>query len=168
MAFDVVEPLYEPSIDYRFGRSTWSWLLWQDGSINYEDQKTYIDLSAELGYELVLIDNWWISRIGREKVEELARYAASKNVGISLWYNSNGYWSDAPQHPKNRMNTSVAVKEMAAKKYRCERNQGRLFRWRQTGDHEVVRRYPGRCQRPWPGGNLPWLHVAEGVGTNVP
>lgn len=114
VAFDVVEPLYEPSIDYRFGRSTWSWLLWQDGSINYEDQKTYIDLSAELGYELVLIDNWWISRIGREKVEELARYAASKNVGISLWYNSNGYWSDAPQHPKNRMNTSVArKKEMA-------------------------------------------------------
>ncbi len=114
VAFDVVEPLYEPSIDYEFGRSTWSWILWQDGSINYEDQKTYIDLSAEMGYELVLIDNWWISRIGREKIEELAEYAASKNVGICLWYNSNGYWSDAPQDPKNKMNTSVARKrEMA-------------------------------------------------------
>lgn len=114
VAFDVVEPLYEPSIDYEFGRSTWSWILWQDGSINYEDQKTYIDLSAEMGYELVLIDNWWISRIGREKIEELAKYAASKNVGICLWYNSNGYWSDAPQDPKNKMNTSVARKrEMA-------------------------------------------------------
>lgn len=114
IAHDVVEPLYEPSEEYEFGRSTWSWLLWQDGSINHDDQKRYIDLSAELGYELVLIDNWWDSRIGREKVEELASYAAAKNVGICLWYNSNGFWSDAPQGPKNRMNTSVArKKEMA-------------------------------------------------------
>ncbi|MBF6597867.1 MAG: glycoside hydrolase family 97 catalytic domain-containing protein [Fermentimonas sp.] len=114
IAFDVVESLYEPSRDYEFGRSTWSWLLWQDGSINFEDQKTYIDLSSELGYELALIDNWWDTRIGREKVEELARYADSKDVGISLWYNSNGFWSDAPQGPKNRMNTSVARKEEMA------------------------------------------------------
>lgn len=114
IAFDVLEPLYEPSRDYSFGRSTWSWLLWQDGSINYEDQKKYIDLSAAMGYELVLIDNWWDTRIGREKMEELAQYAATKGVGISLWYNSNGFWSDAPQGPKNRMNTSVArKKEMA-------------------------------------------------------
>lgn len=114
IAFDLPELLYAPSIEYRFGRSTWSWLLWQDGSINYEDQKKFIDLSAGLGYELVLIDNWWDSRIGRDKMEELARYAASKNVGICLWYNSNGFWSDAPQGPKNRMNTSVArKKEMA-------------------------------------------------------
>lgn len=114
IAFDLVEPLYKPSKEYQFGRSTWSWLLWQDGSINYDDQKRFIDLSAELGYELVLIDNWWDSRIGREKVEELAQYAASRGVGISLWYNSNGYWSDAPQGPKNRMNTAVArKKEMA-------------------------------------------------------
>ena len=114
IAFDVVEPLYEPSRDYEFGRSTWSWLLWQDGSINFEDQKTYIDLSSEMGYELALIDNWWDTRIGREKVEELASYAALKGVGISLWYNSNGFWSDAPQGPKNRMNTSVARKEEMA------------------------------------------------------
>lgn len=111
---DVVKPLYEPSKEYSFGRSTWSWIMWQDGSINYEDQKAYIDLSAALGYEFVLTDNWWDTRIGRDKIAELAKYAASKNVGICLWYNSNGYWSDAPQGPKNCMNTSVArKKEMA-------------------------------------------------------
>lgn len=88
--------------------------MWQDGSINYEDQKTFIDLSSEMGYELVLIDNWWDSRIGRDKIEELTRYADSKNLGIALWYNSNGYWNDAPQGPTNRMNRSVArKKEMA-------------------------------------------------------
>ena len=84
IATDLVEPLYQPSQEYRFGRSTWSWLLWQDESINFDDQKTYIELSAEMGYEMVLIDNWWDTRIGREKIEELARYADSKNVGICL------------------------------------------------------------------------------------
>lgn len=112
--FDVVEPLYKPSKEYQFGRSTWSWLEWQDGSINYDDQKTFVDLSAELGYEFVLVDNWWDTKIGREKIEELVKYAAGKNVGICLWYNSNGYWSDAPQGPKQCMNTSIArKKEMA-------------------------------------------------------
>lgn len=114
IAFDLVEPQYQPSMKYNFGRSTWSWLLWQDESINEVDQKAFIDLSAEMGYELVLIDNWWDSRIGKKKMEALAQYAASKNVGISLWYNSNGYWSDAPQGPKNQMNNAVArKKEMA-------------------------------------------------------
>lgn len=112
--FDVVKPLYEPSKEYSFGRSTWSWLEWQDESINYEDQKTFVDLSAALGYEFVLVDNWWDTRIGHDKIKDLVAYAQSKNVGICLWYNSNGYWNDAPQGPKNKMNTSFErKKEMA-------------------------------------------------------
>ena len=39
--WDVVEPRYEASCDYKMGRGTWSWILWQDGSINYEDQVKY-------------------------------------------------------------------------------------------------------------------------------
>ncbi|WP_454492443.1 glycoside hydrolase family 97 catalytic domain-containing protein [Arcticibacter tournemirensis] len=114
ISFDVVEPLYKPSKSYSYGRSTWSWLLWQDGSINFDDQKKYIDLSAALGYEFVLVDNWWDTRIGREKIEQLAAYAKDKGVGLLLWYNSNGFWSDAPQGPKNKMNTAIARKpEMA-------------------------------------------------------
>ncbi|WP_432709307.1 glycoside hydrolase family 97 catalytic domain-containing protein, partial [Pedobacter sp.] len=109
--FDVVEPLYEASKAYTFGRSTWSWLLWQDGSINFDDQKKFVDLSASMGYEFVLVDNWWDTRIGREKIEELVAYSKNKGVGICLWYNSNGYWSDAPQGPKNKMNTAVARKK---------------------------------------------------------
>jgi hypothetical protein len=112
--FDVVKPLYTPSIDYKFGRSTWSWLLWQDNSINYADQKTFIDLSATLGFELVLIDGLWDNGIGYDKIPELVAYARSKNVGVCLWYNSNGFWNDAPQGPRQKMNTSVArKKEMA-------------------------------------------------------
>jgi hypothetical protein len=112
--FDVVEPLYEASKTYTFGRSTWSWLEWQDGSINFEDQKKFVDLSATMGYEFVLVDNWWDTRIGRDKIEQLVAYSKDKGVGVCLWYNSNGYWNDAPQGPKNKMNTSVArKKEMA-------------------------------------------------------
>lgn len=112
--FDVVEPQYKASKEYLFGRSTWSWLEWQDGSINFADQKKFIDLSSSMGYEFVLVDNWWDTRIGRDKIEELVTYGKEKGVGLCLWYNSNGFWSDAPQTPKNRMNTSVArKKEMA-------------------------------------------------------
>lgn len=76
--WDVVEPLYETVHDYRFGRGTWSWILWQDGSINYEDQVRYIDLAAAMGYEYVLIDNWWDRTIGREKMKSLADYAIGR------------------------------------------------------------------------------------------
>ncbi len=108
--FDVTEPLYEPSIRYKPGRSTWSWIMWQDNSINYDDQVKCIDLAAAMGYEYVLIDGLWDKQIGYEKMPALIRYAQSKKVDVFLWYNSNGYWSDAPQGPKQRMNTSVARK----------------------------------------------------------
>ena len=106
VAFDLVKQQYAPSIDYKFGRSTWSWLMWQDNSIRYEDQIAYIDLAAQMGFEFCLIDGLWDKQIGKAKVEELIRYAQSKHVDIYLWYNSNGYWNDAPQGPKNQMNTS--------------------------------------------------------------
>ena len=105
--FDVVEPLYEPSQEYKFGRSTWSWIVWQDPSINYEDQIKFIDLASQMGYEFTLIDGGWETNIGRERMEELFGYAKSKNVGVFVWYNSNGYWNDAPQCAKQCMSNSV-------------------------------------------------------------
>ncbi|SFW11085.1 Glycosyl-hydrolase 97 C-terminal, oligomerisation [Prevotellaceae bacterium HUN156] len=112
--YDVVEPLYEPTKDYQPGRYTWSWLLWGDESVNYDDQVKMIDLSAAMGYEYVLVDNWWDKQIGRDRIVELNRYANSKGVKLLLWYNSNGYANDAPQTPKHCMNTSLARnREMA-------------------------------------------------------
>jgi hypothetical protein len=71
--FDVVDPLYEPSQEYKYGRGTWSWILWQDESINYEDQIKYIDLAAALNFEYILIDNWWDTRIGRNKIVDIIK-----------------------------------------------------------------------------------------------
>ena len=111
---DVVEQKYAPSIDYRPGRYTWSWLIWQDTSINYADQVKFIDLASAMGYEYVLVDNWWDTQIGRDKIVELSKYAQGKGVSLMPWYNSNGAWSDAPQTPKQCMNTTLARrKEMA-------------------------------------------------------
>ena len=111
---DVVEQKYAPSIDYRPGRYTWSWLIWQDTSINFADQVKFIDLASAMGYEYVLVDNWWDTQIGRDKIVELSKYAQGKGVSLMLWYNSNGAWSDAPQTPKQCMNTTLARrKEMA-------------------------------------------------------
>ena len=112
--YQLVEPKYAPTTEYKPGRYTWSWLVWQDESINYDDQVQFIDLAATMGYEYCLVDNWWDQRIGRDRIEELSKYAQSKGVSLMLWYNSNGYENDAPQTPRDCMSTAIARdKEMA-------------------------------------------------------
>mgnify|MGYP000085475840 FL=1 len=112
--FDVVEPLYEASQEYKYGSGSWSWIIKMDGATTFDVQKEYIDFSAAMGFETVLVDALWDTQIGREKIEELAKYAASKDVALYLWYNSNGYWNDAPQGPRGIMdNTIIRRKEMA-------------------------------------------------------
>ncbi len=109
--WDVVKPRFETKHDYKFGRATWSWIVWQDASINYDDQVRYIDLSSAMGYEYILIDAGWDVNIGRERMEQLAKYARSKNVDLFLWYSSSGYWNDIEQSPTNRMDNPIARKE---------------------------------------------------------
>lgn len=109
--FDVVDPLYEASKEYKFGRGTWSWIMWQDNSINYDDQVAYINLASAMGYEYVLIDANWDKNIGYERMAELIKYAESKGVGVFLWYNSNGRWNDTTGGPVNTMCNTIARKK---------------------------------------------------------
>lgn len=109
--WDVVESLYETQHNYNMGRGTWSWILWQDDSINYEDQVKYVDLAAAMGYEYVLIDNWWDKNIGHDRMAQLIRYARSKGVEVFLWYSSSGYWNDIEQSPVNRMDNAIIRKQ---------------------------------------------------------
>lgn len=114
VAFDVVEPLYKASTKYEYTKGSWSWILKMDGGTVFNVQKEYIDFSAAMGYNTILVDALWDTQIGREKIEELANYGASKNVSLYLWYNSNGYWNDAPQGPRGIMDNTIARrKEMA-------------------------------------------------------
>lgn len=106
--FDVVKPLYPAKGEYTYGRGSWSWIIGMDGSTNYKEQLRYIDFSAAMGYQSVLVDALWDKQIGRDKMEELAKYGKDKGVALYLWYNSNGYWNDAPQTPRGIMNNAIA------------------------------------------------------------
>ena len=106
--FDVVKPLYPAKGEYTYGRGSWSWIIGMDGSTNYNEQLRYIDFSAAMGYQSVLVDALWDKQIGREKIEELAKYGKDKGVALYLWYNSNGYWNDAPQTPRGIMDNAIA------------------------------------------------------------
>lgn len=106
--FDVVKPLYPAKGEYTYGKGSWSWIIGMDGSTNYKEQLRYIDFSAAMGYQSVLVDALWDKQIGRDKMEELAKYGKDKGVALYLWYNSNGYWNDAPQTPRGIMNNAIA------------------------------------------------------------
>ena len=111
--WDNVEPLYTTANKYKFGRGTWSWIVWQDNSINFNDQKEYVDLAAKMGFEYVLVDNWWdtnIKKTGKNNIEDLIKYAQSKGVDVFLWYSSSGYWNDIVQGPINRMDNPIIRK----------------------------------------------------------
>ena len=108
--WDVVEPRYTTQHDYKMGRGTWSWILWQDESINYDDQVKYVDLAAAMGYQYVLIDNWWNTNIGRDRMTQFIQYANSKGVDVFLWYSSSGYWNDIEQGPTNMMDNAIIRK----------------------------------------------------------
>jgi len=112
--FDVVEPQYLATQKYEYTKGSWSWIIKMDGGTVYDVQKQYIDFSAAMGYNTILVDALWDTQIGRDKIAELAKYGATKKVGLYLWYNSNGYWNDAPQGPRGIMDNTIARrKEMA-------------------------------------------------------
>lgn len=105
--WDLVKPQYEAKAEYKYGRSAWSWIIRMDPSCNMEEQKEYVDFAAAMGWEYLLVDAFWDSAIGYENMAELSRYAQSKGISLFLWYNSNGYWNDAPQGPKGKMHRLI-------------------------------------------------------------
>ncbi len=106
VAFDLVQPKYKASQSFVYGKGSWSWIIGMDSSCNFDEQKRYIDFSAAMGWQSVLIDAFWDRQIGYDRMAELARYAKEKGVGLFLWYNSNGSWNDAPQTPIGKMNNA--------------------------------------------------------------
>ena len=111
IAFDVVEPRYETTRGYRYGKSSWSWIVWQDASMNRDDQIAYIDLAAAMDWPYILIDAGWDQEFGHAGMEELVRYARSRGVDVFLWYSSSGWWNDIVQSPVDIMCDPLARKQ---------------------------------------------------------
>ena len=109
--WDFVAPRYETAHEYKYGKSTWSWIVWQDNSICWDDQMQFIKLAKDMGYEYMLIDCAWDKNIGYEKMGDLVRHAQSQGVDIFLWYSSSGWWNDIEQSPINVMCDPIARKQ---------------------------------------------------------
>lgn len=98
----------------KFGKASWSWISSKEDMVVYDEQKKYIDFAAEMNWQYCLVDANWDTQIGYEKIAELASYAAQKNVGLLMWYNSAGDWNTITHyHPKDMMLT----KESRAKEF---------------------------------------------------
>ncbi|MGL1884970.1 MAG: glycoside hydrolase family 97 protein [Reichenbachiella sp.] len=116
-----------PAIDGDFswvkpGRASWSWIILKDDETTFPVQKRFIDYAADMGWEYCLVDALWDTQIGYEKIQELIDYAAAKDVGLILWYNSAGDWNTTHQTPKDmmltkesRLNEFAKIKEMGIK-----------------------------------------------------
>lgn len=96
------------------GRSSWSW--WSEGGSprSFEKQINYVDFSAEMGWEYMLIDAGWPEMTGG-KVEDVLKYAKTKGVGVWLWYHSGSGMSKDTVTVRNVMSVASARKDEFAK-----------------------------------------------------
>ncbi len=83
--------------------SAWSWALLKDDSVNPETTREFIDYAADMGWPYVLIDVNWDQKMGYDGIQTLVDYAAAKQVGLLLWYNSAGDWNVTPYTPKGAL-----------------------------------------------------------------
>lgn len=103
---DLAEPMIDMNTDFvKPGIASWSWGLLKDDATVYEVQKQFIDYAADMDWAYTLVDADWDRKIGYDKIKELADYAATKNVGLLVWYNSSGAWNKTELTPKSALLT---------------------------------------------------------------
>ena len=103
---DLAAPAVEGDYSWvKPGHASWSWAKLKDESVVYDVQKRFVDYAARMRWEYCLVDVNWDRNIGYEKIAALAKYAATKGVGLILWYNSSGDWNTTEYTPKSRLLT---------------------------------------------------------------
>jgi len=103
---DLAKPSVLEDVSYvKPGHASWSWVMLKDDSTIYSVQKRFIDYASNMNWEYCLIDAFWNKQIGYDSIKVLADYAATKNVGLLLWYNSAGSWNTTPLEPRDLMLT---------------------------------------------------------------
>lgn len=105
---DLAAPAIELNTDFiKPGLASWSWGLLKDDATVYDVQKQFIDYAADMHWAYTLVDADWDRKIGYDKMKELADYAATKNVGLLVWYNSSGSWNKTELTPKSALLTQA-------------------------------------------------------------
>lgn len=103
---DLAAPAIALNTDFvKPGHASWSWAILKDEFTTFEVQKKFIDYAADMHWDYTLIDAEWDKQIGYEKLQELVDYAAQKNIGILVWFNSSGDWNQTYQSPKSELLT---------------------------------------------------------------
>lgn len=101
---DVAAPDKLANTDFvKPGKAAWHWLRYGDDSATLDTVESFLDFAAKMKWQYVLVDAGWDRFIGYEKMAGFVKQAAAKNIGVILWYNSNGPWNDAPLTPKDKM-----------------------------------------------------------------
>ncbi|MDD6210136.1 MAG: glycoside hydrolase family 97 catalytic domain-containing protein [Bacteroidales bacterium] len=84
------------------GVAAWSWWSTPDSPKDFNLMVPFIDMASELGWPYFLVDaNWNIMKNG--DLKKVCDYAAKKNVGILVWYNSGGTNNVVTEMPRNIM-----------------------------------------------------------------
>jgi hypothetical protein len=102
------------TIDHSFikpGKASWSWINSKDDNITFTEQQKYIDYAADMRWQYCLVDAAWDVKIGYDSIKILSDYAAQKNVGLLLWYNSAGDWNTVAYTPKDKLLTKEGREE---------------------------------------------------------
>ena len=80
------------------GKSNWHWMV--TGAPKLEQQKQWVDWTRQLNFEYYIIDDGWKKWIADGKdnwacMKDVVEYAASQNVKIFAWVNSNEVFTKA-------------------------------------------------------------------------
>lgn len=87
------------------GRASWSWWSASNSPKDYAALKSFVDLSAEMGWEYSLVDANWNHMEGGD-LEKLAYYAQTKNVALLVWFNSGGPHNTVGEEVRDLMHES--------------------------------------------------------------
>lgn len=123
------------------GRASWSW--WADGSTprDYKAQLKYVDLSAEMGWEYMLIDAGWQRMGNGGTMEDVVKYAQKKGVGIWLWYHS-GAGRDEDSIAANRLMSDPELRRREMKRISDIGVKGIKVDFFDTDKQRIIRLYP--------------------------
>lgn len=72
------------------GRSVWSWITRGNKYLDLKEEMRFIEAASTLTFEYTLIDDGWETKWTNkwERLKELCRFAAEKNVGVWVWKHS--------------------------------------------------------------------------------
>lgn len=89
--FDALSAEEQTTFDYDWvepGVVAWNWLVYPKDQKNYELQRKYVDLAAEMGWKYTILDGGWDAGISAATIKDFVQYANNKGVKVLVWCNA--------------------------------------------------------------------------------